>query len=138
MLKSVLSAAAVLLTSAASGAAAQQVTYRCEISNRSGNGFVSKTMFFTLDRAKSAGLVYDGLIHATKKAPLPAQVTKRSSTVWRYKWRVDDVPTNNTGTVSLRYSANLNIGTGRVSVSGGIGGLDNDIFGSGRCAVVKG
>lgn len=138
MLKNVLSAAGIALVFTAAGVAAQQTTYRCEMNSRSGNGFVSKTMFFSLASAQGTGAVYDGLIHAMHKAPIPAQVTKRRDNVWRFKWRVDDVPSSNTGKVSLRYAAILNTTKGQVTLSGGIGGFDNDISGRGRCEVAKG
>ncbi len=107
------------------------------MTNRDVGRFVSEDFFFTLDASKGVGSVYDGVIHAVHGGPIPAKITKRRDGIWRYKWGVKDVRTRSGVKIAIRYSAILNAKTAKVSVSGTIGGVDNDIYGTGRCAVTK-
>ena len=95
-------------------------------------------MFFSLVPSESTGFVFDAVINSAHETPIPAKVTKRKDTLWRYKWRVDGAQSSNAGKLSLSYSAMLNTQNGKVTVNGILHGSDNIISGEGHCSVVKG
>ena len=108
-------------------------TFECEMTSKGRGGFISDTMLLEINRAKGVGFVLDGVVYRVQKKPIAAELIKRSDTVWRFKWEVNDFPTDNSGKADLRYSAMLDLARKRIQVRGILAGYDNNISGSGPC-----
>lgn len=105
--------------------------------NQGRGGWITTRMIFALAPKEVAGFVFDGIIKGAHGVPIPARVTKRKDTLWRYRWKVKEAQSSNSGKLNLSYSAMLNTGTGKITVNGILHGSDNQISGEGRCKRVK-
>ena len=125
--------AAFVATVFGTAAAAQDLV--CEVKDKAG-GFIAPVIAFNMQAGSKQGLVYDGVIHSVHGKPIAARVTDRGNGVYRFKWRVSNVPAR-PSRATVGYWADVNTTANTVVISGTIKGFDNDIRGSGRCVEGK-
>ena len=108
-------------------------TYECAMRSQGSGGWIGPVMFLTIDRGSERGVVMDAVIYAAHGIPIEVDTTRRSDTLWVFRWTVEDVPMLNEGSGTVRYRASLNTATRKVRVTGVLLGYDNNISGSGDC-----
>jgi len=112
-------------------------TYQCDMKSRGSGGFMPPVVFVGIDRAVGSAAVFDAYINLIYKAPLPVDTRKRSDSLWRLAWTVDNIPTRNAGNAKVRYTALFNIAQGTLTLNGNLVGADNVINGRGTCTQVN-
>ena len=126
---------ALALMASVSGASA--AVYKCDLSTVTGSGFLSKLVFFDLRKNNTEAIVLDGLVQNIYGKPVSATVKSLGKNAYRIRWEVKNIPTDQKFTVNARFSARLNIQSGRVNVSGVLPSNEQEANGRGTCAVQK-
>ncbi|WP_102223574.1 hypothetical protein [Acidimangrovimonas sediminis] len=129
------SAAAVLMLGGG-GAMAAPLRYDCQLNGRPARSFMSPTLSIVLfDRTDRAN-VLDGIIWKAKHRWIPAHVQVDNPRRATLVWVVNGVPARHASkytTVSVRETATLIKGAGRIQLSQQALGADNSFSAAGTC-----
>ena len=122
----------------ATAAVSQVVTYDCDMTSPSVDGFIEGKFIFSVNTSKKTAAVLDGTIYyVNDKKPILTSINTANPGVLNIKWDLRNVPTQEGG-ISVGYSANIRPEKGRLTVRANVKGYDNKSKGSGRCKVVNG
>ena len=111
--------------------------YECDLGSRGNDGMISQVLVLLLDREKSTGAAYDGMIHAVHGDPIPVNLKIRNNKTALFNWKLQGVPLDDSSTGLATYNAALNLQTLRVNVRAVLHGWENNTHGSGKCKLAK-
>lgn len=121
----------------ATASAASAEVYKCTLSTVSNSGFLSRTIFVDLANDRSSARVFDGLINQVYKKPLSTKVEALPGKVYRMKWEVKGIATQQKTKINARFSARLNVATKRIDVSGTLPSNLQRVNGRGACTIER-
>ena len=125
------------LCCAATGAAAQITTYDCDMNSLEGRGFITERMIFTVDTARNAAAVVDGIVMAVYDKPVAAEFEQLNNGQYRLKWEVRNLKSG-ANSFNVDYRIQFRPNDRSVSIRANLRGYDNRPIGSGTCKVVPG
>ena len=128
-------AAALFLTGGSAFAA--PVSYVCEYAAYTRTGWVPEKALYIIDEAKGTASAYDGFIRHLREKPMAVEMQKSGKTI-RMNYTLDGIPMQGNSLGYVSYTVRLNPTRGKSSMTVILRGFDNEIRGSGKCAVQNG
>ena len=129
-------AAAMVLTWGGSALAAP-VSYQCEYKAHSRTGWVPEKALYQIDQEAGTATAYDGYIHYLGKKPISVDMRPARNGKFRLNYTLNGLPMQGNSTGVVSYSVFLDTGRGKSSLSVNVRGFDNEIRGTGKCALQK-
>ena len=116
---------------------ASAAVYKCDLTTVARSGFLSKVSFLDLRKNNTEAVVLDGLIQDVYGKPIAATVKSLGKNAYRIRWEVKNIQTQSKTRVNAKFSARLNVQSGKVNVHGLLPSNNQEVNGRGSCAVQK-
>lgn len=130
-------AAAMVLTWGG-GALAAPVSYLCDYKAHSRTGGVPEKALYQIDKEAGTATAFDGYIHYLGKKPISVDMRPARNGKFRLNYTLTGIPMKGNATAIVSYSVFLDTGRGKSSLTVNVRGFDNEIRGTGTCAVQNG
>ena len=123
----------VFVVLAANVVAASDTTLVCDLKQQGKNKGTPNKVMIEYAKGASEMIVYDSLMATVGKKPIVADVDRDTPQTFVVRWNLIDVPSNQYGDIWVRYTLNWTKKTGRVKISGQLGGIPISYTGFGKC-----
>ena len=125
--------AASLLTFVATAAAAETVTYACQLKGK-GYGYIADEMVIGVNNETGQAVIADPIIMWSEEQPIRTKVSQSSAKKQSFNWEL--ALTSSTGqTTKMKYRAALQFPSMRLTVYATPSGYSNRFRMQGNCAV---
>lgn len=119
-------------------AMAAPTAYDCKYEGHTGRNNVQKNVIYVIDEEAGTAMAYDGLIHQTKKAPIPTSFKVLRPGKYLLTWQLDNIPSKRANSkLTATFAARVNTRNMSSTIETRIHRADNDIRGSGPCTLVN-